>query len=80
VEDIEKMHSPEIEKTLEIRGLFIGITHFTISRGSKETVNLLTDRLREDRYIIQGGHKTSGNGYYENIILDSKGNFIELPA
>ena len=77
---IELMHRPEIADNLSKRGFKMGIAHLTISVGSKETVNILTERFRKDGYIIEGEPRTSGDGYYESVVLDPEGNYIEILA
>lgn len=75
---IELMHRPDILQYVGARGQMTGITHFAISVGSKELVNQLTERLRSDGYIIYGEPRTTGDGYYESVILDPEGNLIEI--
>ena len=56
----------------------IGITHFAISVGSKERVDTLTEKLRLDGFEIVGEPRTTGDGYYESVVLDPDGNRIEI--
>lgn len=57
-----------------------GIIHFAFSVGSKENVNELTETLRNDGYTIAGEPRTTGDGYYESVILDPENNIIEIVA
>lgn len=57
---------------------FIGLAHFSMSVGSKENVVSLTEKLRQDGYNIFGEPRTTGDGYFESVILDSDGNKIEI--
>jgi lactoylglutathione lyase len=57
---------------------FLGLTHLAISVGSKEIVNSLTEKLRADGYAIVGEPRTTGDGYYESVILDPEQNRIEI--
>ena len=75
---IELMHRPDIIELNEKKGITNGLTHFAISVGSKENVNSLTERLRADNYIIESEPRTTGDGYYESVILDTEGNLIEI--
>lgn len=75
---IELMHRPDIIEFNEKKGIINGLTHFAISVGSKENVNSLTERLRADNYIIESEPRTTGDGYYESVILDTEGNLIEI--
>ena len=58
----------------------LGITHIAFSLGSKEAVISLTEKLRTDGYRIVGEPRTSGDGYFESVILDVEGNRVELLA
>jgi lactoylglutathione lyase len=59
-------------------GMKAGLAHFSISVGNKENVDLLTDKLRQDGYSIIGEPRTTGDGYYESVVLDPEGNPIEI--
>jgi len=75
---IELMHRPDILEHSGKKGLINGFTHFAISVGSKELVNSITERLRSDHFIIESEPRTTGDGYYESVILDAEGNLIEI--
>jgi lactoylglutathione lyase len=62
------------------RGFHLGLAHFTISVGGKDRVNALTERLRQDHYTIFGEPRTTGDGYYESVVLDPEGNVLEISA
>jgi lactoylglutathione lyase len=49
-----------------------------ISVGSEEIVNSLTERLRNDGFQIVGEPRTTGDGYYESVVLDPEGNPLEV--
>ena len=57
-----------------------GIIHLAFSAGSKEKVDDLTNLLRQDGYTIAGEPRTTGDGYYESVILDPENNIIEIVA
>lgn len=57
-----------------------GIIHLAFSTGSKEKVDELTNLLRKDGYTIAGEPRTTGDGYYESVILDPENNIIEIVA
>jgi lactoylglutathione lyase len=57
---------------------YLGIAHFAISVGSLEQVNDLTEQFRKDDITIVGEPRTTGDGYYESVILDPDGNRIEI--
>ena len=56
----------------------LGWAHIAISVGSKETVDTLTDELCRKGYCHIDGPRTTGDGYYESVVLDPEGNHIEL--
>ena len=73
---LEIMHRSGIP-TVEA-GQHMGLIHFAFSTGSKEKVDRLTERLRKDRYEIASEPRTTGDGYYESVVLDPDGNFVEI--
>lgn len=76
---LEIMCMPGIsERDSDSRKQFMGLTHLAISVGSKEKVNNLTELLRADQYEVVGEPRTTGDGYYESVILDPEGNRIEI--
>lgn len=75
---IELMRSTAITQHGGIHNTFAGLTHFAISVSSKEMVDNITETLRADGYTIAGEPRTTGDGYYESVILDPKGNHIEI--
>lgn len=74
---LEIMNKPDIddqEKTMTRTGFI----HIAFSLGSKDAVDLLTKRLREDGYQVASGPRTTGDGYYESCIIGIEGNQIEI--
>lgn len=55
-----------------------GYAHLSISLGSKEKVDEYTETFRKDGYKIVSEPRTTGDGYYESVILDPENNLIEL--
>lgn len=55
-----------------------GFIHVAFSLGSKEKVDELTTRLKEDGYEVVSGPRTTGDGYYESCVVGIEGNQIEL--
>jgi len=74
---LELMHKPSITATTD-NEVNTGFIHFAMSVGSKEQVNVLTEKLREDGFTIAGEPRTTGDGYYESVVLDPEGNQIEI--
>ncbi|KPM47489.1 VOC family protein [Jiulongibacter sediminis] len=56
----------------------LGYTHMAMSVGSKDEVDRLTEALREDGFVVVGECRTTGDGYYESVVLDPEGNRIEI--
>jgi lactoylglutathione lyase len=63
-------HAPGAER--------LGLTHLAVSVGSKQGVDELTSRLRNDGYEVVDGPRVTGDGYYESVVLDPDGNRIEV--
>lgn len=55
-----------------------GYIHIAISVGSKEKVDSITNLLEKDGYRVIGNPRTTGDGYYESVVLDSEDNQIEI--
>ena len=75
---IELMYRPDISEQNGNKGIINGIAHFAISVGNKKKVNQLTELFRSDGFEIIGEPRTTGDGYYESVILDPEGNCIEI--
>ena len=55
-----------------------GYAHIAFSLGSKEVVDELTERLKNDGYEVVSGPRVTGDGYYESCVVGLEGNLIEL--
>ncbi len=55
-----------------------GYIHIAISVGSKEVVDILTSRLKNDGYEVASEPRMTGDGYYESCIIAFEGNQIEI--
>ncbi len=76
---LELMHQPEVpENKNDVLLQYQGLIHFAVSVGSKQTVDQLTETFRSDGFTIVGEPRTTGDGYYESVILDPEGNRIEI--
>ncbi len=56
----------------------VGLAHLAMSVGSRTAVDQLTERLRADGFQVVSEPRTTGDGYYESVILDPDGNRIEI--
>ncbi len=57
---------------------YVGLTHLAISVGSSANVDELTALLKQDGFEVISGPRTTGDGYYESVILDPDKNRIEI--
>lgn len=73
---LEIMNRPDAEASKEKNVL--GFSHIAFSVGSKEAVDMLTERLRNDGFSVIGEPRVTGDGYYESVIADTEGNTIEI--
>ncbi|WP_080874474.1 VOC family protein [Oceanobacillus timonensis] len=55
-----------------------GWAHIAISLGSQEQVNQMTDTLKKTGFHLVNGPRVTGDGYYESVIEDPEGNYLEL--
>lgn len=74
---LEIMHRPDIKISTpgEER---IGFAHLSFSVGSREEVDRLTRQMSNDGIEVVGQPRTTGDGYYESVVLDPEGNRIEI--
>ncbi len=60
------------------RGDLKGLAHFAISVGGKERVDEIARRFKENDVTILSAPRTTGDGYYECVVADPEGNYIEI--
>ena len=77
---LELMTRPNITGFDGKRGFTMGLAHFSIAVGAKEKVDEMTERFRRDGHTIFSEPRTTGDGYYESVVLDPEGNYIEISA
>lgn len=74
---LEIMNKPQMSD--EEKGLNrTGYIHIAFSLGSKEAVDVLTGKMKNDGYDVISGPRTTGDGYYESCIIGMEGNQIKL--
>ncbi len=56
----------------------LGFTHLSFSVGSKEEVDHLTKQMSSEGVPVIDQPRTTGDGYYESVVLDPEGNRIEI--
>lgn len=76
---LELMHKESISNKITNEEQ-IGISHIAFSLGSVDAVLMLTERFRTDGIRVVGEPRTTGDGYFESVVLDIEGNRIEIVA
>lgn len=66
------------ENTKDYHNQKMGLAHFAISVGSKQQVDVLTQKLSEEGFEIASPPRVTGDRYYESVILDPENNTIEI--
>ena len=74
---LEIMNKPQMVNDEKILNR-TGFIHIAFSLGSKNAVDELTERMRNDGYTVISGPRTTGDGYYESCIVGIEGNQIEI--
>ena len=78
---LEIMEMPRIPKSKnDPVKQFTGLIHFALKVGSRAEVNRLTEVIKNDGFKVVGEPRTTGDGYYESVILDPDGNRVEIVA
>ena len=73
---IELMRIPHVDEFTKKE--MLGLAHIAIALGTKELVDSLTEKLKSDGFNVIDEPRTTGDGYYESVILDPEGNRIEI--
>lgn len=58
----------------------IGLAHFSIAVGSDYVVDEMTMKMENDGVLIESKPRTTGDGYYESVILDPDNNKVEITS
>jgi lactoylglutathione lyase len=76
---LEVMHRPDICLTTgNTNEEHPSFAHISFSVGSKEEVDRLTRQMSDDGIQVIGEPRTTGDGYYESVVLDPEGNRVEI--
>ncbi|MFD0898077.1 VOC family protein [Loigolactobacillus binensis] len=73
---LELMQRPDVSE--HPTTLVQGYTHLAFSLGDSAAVDALTAKLAAAAFQVINGPRTTGDGYYESVVLDPEGNQIEL--
>jgi lactoylglutathione lyase len=76
---IELMRLPELAPSSGPQPR-LGLAHLAFSVGSRPEVDRLTAEMRQAGVEVVGEPRTTGDGYYESVVLDPDGNRIEITA
>ena len=57
-----------------------GFHHIAISVGDRKDVDDMMKKFDADGVIVVSGARTTGDGYYEAVVVDPEGNEIEIIA
>lgn len=74
---LEIMNKPQMQDSSKALTQ-TGYIHIAFSVGSKEKVDELTAKLKEDGYEIISGPRITGDGYYESCVVGIEDNQIEI--
>ena len=74
---LEIMWRPNLSERLD-KIMNEGLIHLAFSVGSKEAVDVLTQKIVNEGYVCFSPPRTTGDGYYESVILDPDGNMVEI--
>ena len=69
-------HSEAVSQQSDLT--FHSAFHLSMSVGSKEQVDALTARLQSDGYTVKSAPRTTGDGYYESVIVPFDGIEVEI--
>ena len=76
---LEVMHRPNITPMFHVEhSEHLGFAHLCFSVGSKEDVDRLTRQMSKEGIQVVGQPRTTGDGYYESVVLDPEGNRVEI--
>ena len=78
---LEIMEMPGIPRSKDnSQKQFTGIIHFAFKVGARTEVERLTEEIRKDGFKVVREPRTTGDGYFESVVLDPDGNRIEIVA
>jgi lactoylglutathione lyase len=58
----------------------VGLAHLAIAVGSRGEVDRLTAEIDAAGLTVESAPRTTGDGYYESVVLDPDGNRVEITA
>jgi lactoylglutathione lyase len=73
---LELMHREAVSEPSDQPAM--GLAHFAVALGSERAVREKTETLRRAGLAVKGEPRWTGDGYYESLVLDPEGNFLEM--
>lgn len=77
---LELMRRKDIAEAVPAGCERTGLAHFAFCAGTPQQVNERTEYFRRNGIPVVGEPRTTGDGFYEAVVLDPDGNRIELVA
>lgn len=76
---LELMQMPGIPETYrDLENQFTGFIHMAFEAESQQAVDELTEKLRAAGHKVIDEPRTTGDGYYESVVLDPDENRVEI--
>ena len=76
---LELMYSPAVADLPGNPGVHpVGCAHLAFSVGSRKRVEDMTAALHAAGYTVVSQPRTTGDGYFESVVLDPDGNRVEI--
>lgn len=75
---LEIMNKEGLGESVDHDGEYLGYCHLAMDVGSRNEVVGLTERLEKDGFVVVSQPRTTGDGYFESVVLDPDGNKIEI--
>lgn len=73
---LEIMSRTDINKRIDEE--LLGLCHISFELDTKQEVLELTDRLINAGYTVVGEPRTTGDGMFESVVLDTDSNRVEI--
>ncbi|MBN2045842.1 MAG: VOC family protein [Anaerolineales bacterium] len=73
---LEIMLAPDVAERGS--GQQVGYAHIALSVGSEENVRSQTTRMQAAGVPVFSSPRTTGDGYFESVVLDPDGNHVEI--
>ncbi len=77
---LELMYHPDLAVIENNTKIFTGFAHIAFALKSKEDVNIILNKMKNENVKIISSPRITGDGYYEASIVDFDGNIIEIIA